>query len=123
MTGIVVCNPRSHVSRVALLCMEVLLASIPANATGAACVDVYLHHGVESASGARDGDACDRGVIGALETLGALLPVPALLAVIGFEAWLTYDRITTECGVEIVNCFVTLAWSGPFPHLGPTCLA
>jgi hypothetical protein len=86
MTGIVVCNPRSHVSKLASLCMEVLLASIPANATGAACVDVYLHHGVESANGADDGDACDRGVIHALEILDVLLSAPVLFAVIGFEA-------------------------------------
>jgi hypothetical protein len=83
MTGIMVCNPRSHVSKVASLCMEVLLASIPANATGAACVDVYLHRGVESARG---GDACDRGATADLVSSIALLSALLSSLVSGFEA-------------------------------------
>jgi hypothetical protein len=85
-TGIVAYNPPSRVLKVASLCMEALLALKLVTATGHVCVDVGLHLGVGSASGALGGDACDRGANAVLGTLSALLSGPAPFLVIGFEA-------------------------------------
>jgi hypothetical protein len=67
MTGTAACTRHTGVLTALSLYMAVLLASMPASASGDVCAEGRLRRDVESASGARGGAACDRVVAHGLE--------------------------------------------------------
>lgn len=74
------CNPRNGASTAALPYMAGLPALSAVSATCDVCVYGGLHRGGGTVSGARGGDACDRGANDVLGSSNAMLKAPDLLA-------------------------------------------